>query len=77
MNPAKLTPVQMRVLCSRKELETFVKRRLSTLNKRSADSWNERNKKVQRSEVNFSTINKETFVFIASALSKCERKENL
>ena len=32
---------------------------------------------IQRSEVNFSTINKETLVFMASALSKCERKENL
>ena len=44
---------------------------------RSADSWNKRNQKVQRSEVNFSNINKETLVFMASALSKCERKDNL
>lgn len=73
MNPSSLTPDQMRVMCSRGELETYVLRRLSTLNKRSAKTWNNRNSKAQRPVVSLEGINKESLIYMAAGLSKCER----
>ena len=73
MNPSSLTPDQMRVMCSRGELETYVLRRLSTLNKRSAKTWNNRNSKAQRPIVSLEGINKESLIYMAAGLSKCER----
>ena len=73
MTPNSMTPNQMRALCTRSELETFVLRRLSTLNKRSASSWNARNKKANRSDVSLNGMNKESLDYMAAALKQCER----
>jgi len=73
MNPRRMTPNQMRYLCSRSELETYVAKRLSSLNKRSIDAWNARNESSSRASVNLSNITHETLVYIASALNKVER----
>lgn len=73
MNPKGMTPNQMRYLCSRSELENYVAKRLGSLNKRSVETWNARNEDASRSQVNLSTMNHETLVYIASALSKAER----
>ena len=73
MNPRRMTPNQMRYLCSRSELETYVAKRLSSLNKRSIDAWNARNESSSRASVNLSNITHETLVYIASALNKAER----
>jgi hypothetical protein len=73
MNPRRMTPNQMRYLCSRSELETYVSKRLSSLNKRSIDAWNARNESSSRASVNLSNITHETLVYIASALNKAER----
>ena len=73
MTPSSMTPNQMRALCTRNELETYVLRRLSTLNKRSASSWNVRNKKANRSDVSLKGVSKESLVYMAAALNKCER----
>ena len=70
MNPRRMTPNQMRYLCSRSELETYVAKRLSSLNKRSIDAWNARNESSSRAAVNLSNITHETLVYIASALTK-------
>lgn len=63
----------MRYLCSRSELENYVSKRLSSLNKRSVATWNARNESASRSQVNLSNITHETLVYIASALNKAER----
>ena len=73
MNPRRMTPNQMRYLCSRSELETYVAKRLSSLNKRSIDAWNARNESSSRASVNLGNITHETLVYIASALNKAER----
>jgi hypothetical protein len=73
MNPRRMTPNQMRYLCSRSELETYVAKRLSSLNKRSIEAWNSRNEAASRSQVNLGNITHETLVYIASALNKAER----
>jgi len=73
MNPRRMTPNQMRYLCSRSELETYVAKRLSSLNKRSIDAWNARNESSSRATVNLGNITHETLVYIASALNKAER----
>jgi len=63
----------MRYLCTRSELEDYVSKRLSSLNKRSIDAWNSRNEAASRSQVNLGNITHETLVYIASALNKAER----
>jgi hypothetical protein len=68
-----MTPNQMRYLCTRSELEDYVSKRLSSLNKRSIDAWNSRNEAASRSQVNLGNITHETLVYIASALNKAER----
>ena len=68
-----MTPNQMRYLCSRSELEDYVAKRLSSLNKRSVATWNARNESSNRPQVNLSNITHETLVYIASALNKAER----
>jgi hypothetical protein len=68
-----MTPSQMRVLCSRAELEEYVGKRLSSLNKRSVESWNARNEKSNRAKVNLGALTMETLIYIASALNKSER----
>ena len=68
MTPSSMTPNQMRALCNRAELETYVLRRLSTLNK-----WNTRNEKANRPVVSLKGMNKESLVYMAAALNKCER----
>ncbi len=73
MNPNSLNPNQMRALCSRDELEIYVLRRFSTLNKRSAETWSNRNAKMLRSPVSAKGLNKETLIYMAAALQKCER----
>lgn len=73
MNPRRMTPNQMRYLCTRSELEDYVSKRLSSLNKRSIDAWNSRNEAASRSQVNLGNITHETLVYIASALNKAER----
>jgi hypothetical protein len=73
MNPNSLNPNQMRALCSRDELEIYVLRRFSTLNKRSAETWSNRNAKMLRSPVSVKGLNKETLIYMAAALQKCER----
>ena len=72
MNPNRLNPNQMRALCTREELQTYVLRRLSTLNKRSAETWNNRNAKMHRPSVSLTGINKETLIYMAAALQKSE-----
>jgi len=73
MNPRRMTPAQMRVLCSRKQLQEYVGKRLSSLNKRSVVSWNNRNEKSNRAKVNLDALTMETLIYIASALNKSER----
>ncbi len=73
MNPRRMTPAQMRVLCSRKQLQEYVGKRLSSLNKRSVASWNTRNEKSNRAKVNLEALTMETLIYIASALNKSER----
>ncbi len=73
MNPRRMTPAQMRVLCSRKQLQEYVGKRLSSLNKRSVASWNNRNEKSGRAKVNLEALTMETLIYIASALNKSER----
>ena len=73
MNPRRMTPNQMRYLCTRSELEDYVSKRLSSLNKRSIDAWNSRNEAASRSQVNLGNITHETLVYIASALNQAER----
>ena len=73
MTPSSMTPNQMRALCKRAELETYVLRRLSTLNKRSVNTWNTRNEKANRPVVSLRGMNKESLVYMAAALNKCER----
>ncbi len=75
MNPRNMTPNQMRALCNRAELETYVLRRLSGLAKRSVEVWNERNTKANRPEVNLSGVSKETLIYMANALNKSQRLE--
>ena len=54
-------------------LLVHVESRLATLSKRSVDAQNERNKKMERSEIDFSRLNQKSLAYLAHALNRSRR----
>ena len=54
-------------------LLAHIERRLGTLSKRSIEAQNERNKGMERQQIDLSRLNTETLAYLADALNKSRR----
>jgi len=54
-------------------LLSHVESRLATLSKRSVDAQNERNRNMERNEIDLSRLNQESLAYIAHALNRSRR----